>query len=125
MREAVVATINAGTTLRAWRAREGRRLLRHLRVGGAPDRLAGRCSAEPPSSARSLSAHGRLEEAHQLLVEAHQALAPTPLASTAPTPATSWRWCACGWRAVEAIDPMAEAIRMTRDAGAVDPLALS
>lgn len=73
-----------------------------------------------------LSAHGRLEEAHQLLVEAHLALSPTP-------PGVN-RANACHElalvrlrldRAVEAVEPMAEAIRMLREAGAMDNLTLS
>lgn len=127
VREAVVATINAGTTLRGLGEHEKAAACFDIsesvaRQTGWPALLG----ASRTQLGAFLSAHGRLEEAHQLLVEAHQALAPTPAGIN--------RANACHelalvrlrlGRAVEAIDPMAEAIRMTRDAGAVDPLALS
>ncbi|HRI17836.1 MAG TPA: helix-turn-helix domain-containing protein, partial [Burkholderiaceae bacterium] len=127
VRDAVVATINAGTTLRGLGELEKAAACFDVsesvaRQTGWPGLLG----TSRTQLGAFLSAHGRLEEAHQLLVEAHLALSPTP-------PGVN-RANACHelavvrlrlHRAVEAIEPMAEAIRMLRDVGAMDNLALS
>ena len=127
VRDAVVATINAGTTLRGLGEHE--KAAACFDISESVARQTGWPSVLGTSRTQLgafLSAHGRLEEAHQLLVEAHVALAPTP-------PGVN-RANACHElalvrlrldRAVEAVEPMAEAIRMLRDAGVVDNLTLS
>ncbi|MBP6776585.1 MAG: hypothetical protein KA151_04935 [Piscinibacter sp.] len=127
VRDAVVATVNAGTTLRGLGEHE--KAAACFDISESVARQTGWPSVLGTSRTQLgafLSAHGRLEEAHQLLVEAHLALAPTP-------PGVN-RANACHElalvrlrleRAVEAVEPMAEAIRMLRDAGAVDNLTLS
>jgi DNA-binding CsgD family transcriptional regulator len=127
VRDAVVATINAGTTLRGLGEHE--KAAACFDISESVARQCGWPSVLGTSRTQLgafLRSHGRLEEAHQLLVEAHLALAPTP-------PGVN-RANACHElalvrlrldRAVEAIEPMAEAIRMLRDVGASDNLALS
>jgi DNA-binding CsgD family transcriptional regulator len=127
VRDAVVATINAGTTLRGLGEHEKAAACFDVaesvaRQTGWPGLLG----VSRTQLGAFLSAHGRLEEAHQLLVEAHLALTPTP-------PGVN-RANACSElalvrfrldRAVEAVEPMTEAIRMLRDSGVADNLALS
>lgn len=127
VRDAVVATINAGTTLRGLGEHEKAAACFDIsesvaRQTGWPGLLG----ISRTQLGAFLSSRGRLEEAHQLLVEAHLALTPTP-------PGVN-RANACHElalvrlrleRPVEAIEPMTEAIRMLRASGAADNLALS
>ena len=127
VRDAVVATINAGTTLRGLGEHEKAAACFDIsesvaRQTGWPGLLG----ASRTQLGAFLSAHGRLEEAHQLLVEAHFALAPTPAGINRANACHELALVRLRLdRAVEAIEPMAEAIRMTRSVGATDPLTLS
>jgi DNA-binding CsgD family transcriptional regulator len=127
VRDAVVATINAGTTLRGLGEHEKAAACFDVsesvaRQTGWPGLLG----SSRTQLGAFLSAHGRLEEAHQLLVEAHLALAPTPPGVNRANACSELAMVRLRLdRAVEAVEPMTEAIRMLRDAGAVDNLALS
>jgi len=127
VRDAVVATINAGTTLRGLGEHE--KAVACFDVSESVARQTGwpgLLGASRTQLGAFLSAHGRLEEAHQLLVEAHMALAPTPPGINRANACHELALVRLRLeRAVEAIEPMAEAIRMTRADGAVDPLTLS
>jgi DNA-binding CsgD family transcriptional regulator len=127
VRDAVVATINAGTTLRGLGEHEKAAACFDVsesvaRQTGWPGLLG----ASRTQLGAFLRAHGRLEEAHQLLVEAHLALAPTPPGVNRANACSELALVRLRLdRAVEAVAPMTEALRMLRDAGAADNLALS
>ncbi len=127
VRDAVVATINAGTTLRGLGEHEKAAACFDIsesvaRQTGWPNLLG----TSRTQLGAFLSAHGRLEEAHQLLVEAHLALAPTPAGINRANACSELALVRLRLnRAVEAVEPMAEAIRILRDAGVADNLALS
>ena len=127
VRDAVVATINAGTTLRGLGEHEKAAACFDIsesvaRQTGWPTLLG----TSRTQLGAFLSAHGRLEEAHQLLVEAHLALAPTPAGINRANACSELALVRLRMeRAVEAVEPMAEAIRILRDSGVIDNLALS
>jgi DNA-binding CsgD family transcriptional regulator len=127
VRDAVVATINAGTTLRGLGEHEKAAACFDVaesvaRQTGWPG-LLGTCRTQLGAF---LSARGRLEEAHHLLVEAHRALTPTPPGVNRANACSELALVRLRLdRPVEAIEPMAEAIRMLRDCGVADNLALS
>lgn len=127
VRDAVVATINAGTTLRGLGEHE--KAAACFDISESVARQTGWPSLLGTSRTQLgafLSAHGRLEEAHQLLVEAHLALAPTPAGINRANACSELALVRLRLdRAVEAVEPMAEAIRLSRDTGVVDNLALS
>ncbi|MBK6863494.1 MAG: helix-turn-helix domain-containing protein [Ideonella sp.] len=127
VRDAVVATINAGTTLRGLGEHEKAAACFDIsesvaRQTGWPGLLG----TSRTQLGAFLRAQDRLEEAHQLLVEAHLALVPTPPGVNRANACSELALVRLRLeRAVEAVEPMAEAIRMLRDAGAADNLALS
>ena len=127
VRDAVVSTINAGTTLRGLGAHEKAAACFDIsesvaRQTGWPNLLG----TSRTQLGAFLSALGRLEEAHQLLVEAHLALAPTPAGINRANACSELALVRLRLdRAVEAVEPMAEAIRMLREVGVTDNLALS
>jgi DNA-binding CsgD family transcriptional regulator len=127
VRDAVVSTINAGTTLRGLGEHEKAAACFDVaesvaRQTGWPGLLG----VSRTQLGAFLSAHGRLEEAHQLLVEAHLALTPTPPGVNRANACSELALVRLRLdRAVEAVEPMTEAIRMLRDSGVADNLALS
>jgi DNA-binding CsgD family transcriptional regulator len=127
VRDAVVATINAGTTLRGLGEHEKAAACFDVaesvaRQTGWPGLLG----TSRTQLGAFLSAHGRLDEAHQLLVEAHLALTPTPPGVNRANACSELALVRLRLdRPVEAVEPMTEAIRMLRDCGVVDNLALS
>jgi len=127
VRDAVVATINAGTTLRGLGGDE--KAAAFFDVAESVARQIGWSGllgiSRTPLGA-FLSARGRLEEAHQLLVEAHLVLTPMPPGVTVPNPFNELALVRLRLgRPFEAVEPMTEAIRMLRAIGAADNLAVS
>lgn len=127
VRDAVVATINAGTTLRGLGEHE--KAAACFDISESVARQTGWPTVLGTSRTQLgafLSAHGRLEEAHQLLIEAHLALARTPAGINRANACSELALVRLRLdRAVEAVEPMAEAIRILREVGVVDNLALS
>jgi DNA-binding CsgD family transcriptional regulator len=127
VREAVVATVNAGTTLRG--------LGEHDRAAACFDvaesvarqtawpMLLGTCRTQLGAF---LSAQGRLEEAQSVLIEAHAALAPTPAGVNRANACQALAEVLLRLqRPVDALGPGAEAIRMYRAAGSMGNLVLA
>ena len=127
VRDAVVATINAGTTLRGLGEQE--QAAACFDVSESVARQTGWPSLLGTSRTQLgafLSAIGRLDEAHQLLLEAHAALAPTPPGINRANACNELALVLLRLnRAVEALEPSTEAIHMLRSRAVADNLALS
>ena len=127
VREAVVMTLNAGTTLRGLGDQEQAAACFDIsesvaRQTGWPY-LVGTSGTQLGAY---LSAQGRLEEARQVLVAAMAELAAIPSGITRANACLELGLVLLRLdRAVEAVDPVNEAIRMYRAEGSLDNLALA